>query len=348
MHIHITRRNFLKSSAAAGATLSMPSIARSQEARELIIVSFPGELQEPHRWLARRMEERHPGLSIKLVPSESQDVVAQIKAAQGYSPYDAMPNGEPPHLTAIKEGYIQQLDPAQVPNVGNLLPYFADKSQGYGVPVSYSLIGIAYNTELVKTPPQTWEDLWSPEYKGKVGIPRASSNLGLGVLVQAAKTFGGSEGNLEPGWQKLKELEPKIGRSPTQLLQMLEREEVAVAPIWNNEAASAAAKGLPIAFVKPAPGPIALISFMSAVTGSRYPELVNEWMNELLTPEYQAMAAGKRYIFGPTIEGVEISEEISAYAASVEEVAGFQTVDWSIIASQRGAIVEEFDRLFTQ
>ena len=47
------------------------------------------------------MEKRHPGLKIRLVPSESQDIVAQIKAAQGYSPYDAMPNGEPPHLTGI-------------------------------------------------------------------------------------------------------------------------------------------------------------------------------------------------------------------------------------------------------
>lgn len=347
MTLSTNRRRFLQSSAAFGAALALPGFARAQEAKELVIVSFAGSLQEPHQWLARRMEAKHPGLKIRLVPSESQDVVAQIKAAQGFSPFDAMPNGEPPHLIAIKDQYIEKLDAAAVPNSSKVVASLAEKSQGYGVPASYSLIGIAYNTDLVKTPPTRWEDLWNPEYKGQVGIPRASSNLGLGFLVAAARTFGGSEENLKPGWDKLKELEPKVGRSPTQLLQMLEREEIVMAPIWNNDAAGAAEKGLPIAFVKPQPGPIAVISFMSAVKGTRYPELVNEWMNEILSVEYQEMAAGAPYYFGPTIEGVAVPEAARAYnPASAEEVAALQSVDWSIIAPQRGAIVDEFDRLF--
>jgi quinol monooxygenase YgiN len=34
-------------------------------------------------------------------------LVATIKAAQGYSPFDAMPNDEPPHLIAMSERYIE-------------------------------------------------------------------------------------------------------------------------------------------------------------------------------------------------------------------------------------------------
>lgn len=343
----INRRHFMQTALVAGGSLALLGRASAQEQRELVIVSFAGSLQEPHQWLAKRLEEKHPGLVIRLVPSESQDVVAQIKAAQGYSPFDAMPNGEPPHMIAIADNYIEKLDAAAVPNAGKVFPSFMAKSQGYGVPASYSLIGIAYNSELVKTAPARWDDLWSAEHRGKVGIPRASSNLGLGFLVAAAKTFGGSESDLAPGWEKLKELEPKVGRSPTQLLQMLEREEIAVAPIWNNDAAGAAEKGLPIAFVKPAPGPIAVISFISAIRGTRHPDLVNDWMNEILSVEYQQMAAGAPYFFGPTVEGVEIPEAAKAYTPSTpEEVAALQSVDWSVIAPKRGAIVEEFDRLF--
>jgi putative spermidine/putrescine transport system substrate-binding protein len=253
----LDRRHFLAGSAALGAALASPGIARAQAARELIIVSFAGSLQEPHQWLARRMEARHPGLRIRLVPSESQDIVAQIKAAQGFSPYDAMPNGEPPHLIAQREGYIQRIDPGKVPNLANVFPDFVQKSAGFGVPASYSLIGIAYNEKMVPAP-KAWTDLWAPAYRGKIGIPRASSNLGLGVLAIAAKVFGGSEDNLEPGWAKLQELKPQVGRSPTQLLQMLEREEIAIAPIWNNDAAGGAAKGLPIKFAQPDPGPVAI------------------------------------------------------------------------------------------
>ena len=343
MTVRLTRRAALSGAAAA---LAAPA-AHAQAARELVIVSFAGQLQEPHAWLARRMEARHPGLRIRLVPSESQDIVATIKAAQGFSPFDAMPNGEPPHLIGIREGYIQPVQPAQVPNLAGVAPEFAARSGGYGVPASYSLIGIAYNEALVRTPPKAWTDLWNPEHRGKVGIPRAASNLGLGVLAVAAKAHGGSETNLDPGWAKLAELKPLVGRSPTQLLQMLEREEIAMAPLWNNDAAGAAAKGMPLRFVQPAPGPVAVLSFMSEISRTRHPELVREWMNEILSPEYQAMAAGAPYFFGPTVRGIAIPADARAYTPSTpEEVLRLQSVDWAAIAPVRGRIVEQFDRLF--
>ena len=343
----LIRRRFMQGAAGAALGAMAPMLARAQEARELVIVSFAGALQEPHQWLARRMEARHPGLRIRLVPSESQDVVAQIKAAQGFSPYDAMPNGEPPHLIGIRDSYIQKVDPKGLSNYANVFPEFIQKSRGYGVPVSYSLIGIAYNEKMVKTPPKAWTDLWKPEYRGKVGIPRASSNLGLGALAIAAKVYGGSEDNLEPGWAKLLELKPQVGRSPTQLLQMLEREEIAVAPLWNNDAAGAAQKGLPIRFVQPDPGPVAIISFMSPIAKTRHAGLVNEWMNELLSVEYQTMAVNAPYFFGPTIKGIAIPEAARPYTPSTAaEVLRLQSVDWSKIAPVRGKIVEQFDRLF--
>ena len=348
----LTRREFgrrVLAAGALGAVAGVPAIVRAQQARELVIVSFAGALQEPHRWLADRIEKRHPGLRIRLVPSESQDIVAQIKAAQGYSPYDAMPNGEPPHLIGIRERYIQPVRKELIPNYANVYPEFVTKSQGYGVPASYSLIGIAYNDKLIKTPPLAWTDLWRPEFKGQVGIPRTSSNLGLGVLAIVAKQFGGAEDNLQPGWTKLRELDARVARTPTQLIQMLEREEVAIAPVWNNDAATAADKGLPIKFVKPTPGPVAIISFMSEITNTRQQALVAEWMNDILSAEYQAFAANKPYFFGPTVRNVTVPEAAKPYTPSTPaEVLALQTIDWAKIAPVRGQLVEQFDRLFAQ
>ena len=343
---NLFRRQLLKGTAGVALGALVPGMVLSQDSRELVIVSFAGALQEPHQWLARRMESKYPGLRIRLVPSESQDVVAQLKASQGFSPYDAMPNGEPPHIIGMREGYIQKVDLKAVPNYDTVFPDFIKKSEGFGVPVSYSLIGIAYNEKMVKTAPKAWTDLWNPEYRGKVGIPRASSNLGLGALVIAAKVFGGSEDNLDPGWTKLQQLKPQVGRSPTQLLQMLEREEIAGAPMWNNDAAGAALKGLPIRFVQPDPGPVAIVSFMSAISKTRHPELVSEWMNGLLSVEYQTMAAKAPYFFGPTVKGIPIPEAARPYTPSTPaEVLRLQSVDWSKIAPNRGKIVEQFDRL---
>jgi putative spermidine/putrescine transport system substrate-binding protein len=331
--------------AGAGALVLARPVAAQD--RELVIITYGGKLQEPHRWLADRMEKRHPGLRIRLVPSESQDVVAQIKAAQGASPYDAMPNDEPPHLIGIRDGYVQKVKADRVPNYPNAFPEFSRKSQGYGVPATYSLIGLAYNTQLVKTAPASWTDLWRPEYKGLLGIPRASSNLGLGFLAIIAKLEGGGEEQLDPAFRRLKELRPVVGRSPSILTQLMERAEVGIAPLWNNGAAALADKGMPIRFVKPAPGPVAVISFFSEITGTRHPDLVAEWLNGILSVEYQAMAADRPYYFGPTVKGVAVPEAARPYTpATPEEVLRLQTIDWGKIAPARGAIVDRFDREF--
>jgi putative spermidine/putrescine transport system substrate-binding protein len=347
MPVTLDRRAFHRALLGAGAAVLAGGVPRSGRAqdRELIIISYGGQLQEPHRWLADRMEKRHPGLKIRLVPSESQDIVAQIKAAQGHSPYDAMPNGEPPHLIGIKEGYIDKVDPGKIPNYGSVYPEFVRKSQGYGVPATYSLIGLAYNTQLVKTPPTSWADLWRPEYKGLVGIPRASSNLGLGYLAITAKVFGGAEDRLDPAFAKTKELKPVVGRTPTALAQLMERAEIGVAPLWNNDAATLAEKGMPIRFVKPDPGPVAIISFFSAISRTRHPELVNEWLNDILSLEYQTRAADRPYYFGPTVRGISVPEAARPYTpATPDEVLRLQTVDWAKIVPVRGQIVDRFDR----
>lgn len=345
----LTRRKFGKGALALGtaAAVGFPSIIRAED-KELVVISYGGELQEPHRWLGDRMEARHPGLKVRLVASESQDIVAQIKAARGHSPYDAMPNGEPPHLIAMRDGYIQKRDDSKLSNLGNVYPEFLEKTNGYGVPATFSLIGIAYNEEMVTTPPTAWKDLWNEEYAGIRGICRTSSNLGLGTLAITSKIFGGTEADLEPAWQKLKELDPIAGRSPRILAQMMERGEIAIAPLWNNDAAVAENKGMPIRFVKPDPGPVAIVSVMSEITGTRHPDLVYEWMDGIISQEYQAMAADAPYYFGVTVKGVDVPEAAKPYTPSTpEEVLALQTVDWPNIVKVRPQLVERFDREFS-
>lgn len=344
MVARINRRSFVAGAAAAAGAVTYPGIVRAED-RELVIVSYGGDLQKPHQWLAKQMEARHPGLKITLVPSEDQDIVAKIKAARDYSPFDAMPNGEPPHLTGIRDGYIMPVKPETMPNYKKVIPQFLAKNGGYGVPATYTLIGLAYHSDMVKTPPKSWLDLWKPEYRGMIGIPRPTSNLGLGFLALAAKLHGGSESNLEPVYAKLKELKPIVGRSPVQLTQLMERQEVGIAPMWNNSTATLAERGMPIRFVMPDPGPVAIISFMSEVTKSRHPDLVHEWMNGIISPEYQTLAAASPFFFGPTIEGIAIPDAAKPYTPSTpEQVLKLQSVDWKLVVPNQGAIIDRFDR----
>ena len=182
----------------AAALLSMLPLAgcRSKSkvaSGELVVVSYPGDAQIPYRkFLADPFEKNHPGTPVRLVPSESEDVVAQIKAARGVSPYDVITLGVPRQISAVQEGWVEQTPRADLPNLSHVYPQFISACKDTGIPETYSLIGIAYNPDNVSAP-TSWADLWKPEYRGKLGMTTPASNLGFGVVVMTAKLAGGSE-----------------------------------------------------------------------------------------------------------------------------------------------------------
>jgi putative spermidine/putrescine transport system substrate-binding protein len=65
---------------------------------------------------------------------------------------------------------LQPLTAADIPNLAKLYPSVQEKftkdGKTYAAAFSLGQLGLAYRTDLVKTPPKNWLDLWNPEYKG--------------------------------------------------------------------------------------------------------------------------------------------------------------------------------------
>src|SRR5260370_7286454 len=80
---------------------------------------------------------------------------------------------------------------------------------------------ITYNTNLVKTPPTSWADLWKPSFKGKLAIPDISGTSGQQFLMAAARLNGGSVENIDPGFEAIKKLKPNIQMMYTQPDQII-------------------------------------------------------------------------------------------------------------------------------
>jgi putative spermidine/putrescine transport system substrate-binding protein len=318
--------------------------------KELVVISYPGEAQVPYRkFLADPFEKQHPGLSIRLVPSESEDVVAQIKAAHGVSPYDVITLGEPRQISAVQEGWIEQTPRADLPNLKNVYPEFIKDCRDSGVPETYSLIGLAYNPDKVPAP-TSWADLWNPAYRGKLGMTTPASNLGFALVIMAARLSGGSVQNLEPAWAKLHELGPfVVAPEPEQLAQLFERGEVSIAPMWNNDAAILASHGLHIKFVQPQPGGILVVSCMDVIKTSGLPQLARAFINEDISDQYQDHLAHAPWFFGPTDRNIKISPEAAPYMPTDE--AGLKStvhIDWQEAVKHRAEVIERFNREFSR
>jgi putative spermidine/putrescine transport system substrate-binding protein len=334
----------------AGSLIGCKSNSSKSAENELVVVSYPGDAQIPYRkFLADPFEKKHVGTSVRLVPSESEDVVAQIKAARGSSPYDLITLGVPRQITAVQEGWVEQTPVADLPNLSRVYPQFISACKNTGVPETYSLIGIAYNPDKVPAP-ESWSDLWKPEYRGKLGMTTPASNLGFGLVVMTAKLAGGSEENLAPAWPKLKELGPfVVAPSPEALAQLFERGEVSIAPMWNNDAAILALHGMKLKFVQPKPGAIVVVSCMDVVKNSAQQKLARQFLNDEVSKEFQSHLAQAPWFFGPTNMDVSIPSGSAEYMpTTVEGLQHSVYFDWDKAVLQRAEATEEFDREFSR
>jgi ABC-type Fe3+/spermidine/putrescine transport system ATPase subunit/spermidine/putrescine-binding protein len=319
----VTRRTVV-GALLGSAALAAPAVLRAQT-RELVMIGYGNEQDQPLVRAGQILGQRHPGVTLRVIGGLSAEALAQIKAARGNSPYDLAVMGSPAILNAVAEGVLEPLDFTKIPNAANVIPSFMPYGYNVGCPVVFEGIGIAYNRDTVKTPPATWADLWKPEFKGKVGMARPQSNLGLGVLAATAEAFGRPQDDMQFALDKWKELSPLVGRSPPLLQQMIERGEVDLAPLWHVNAALAAAAGLPIGYVKIAgPGPLMLptniVHFVNTAEPVR--ALVHEFTDILLTEEIQRMAGSAPIFFGTVRQGLDVPAEAKPYVpATAAELA---------------------------
>jgi spermidine/putrescine transport system substrate-binding protein len=74
----------------------------------------------------------------------------------------------------IRQGYVQKLDKANIPNAKNLNPKLLDvefdKGRNYSLTWQSGYAGIAYRKDKVGHELRTLDDLWKPELKGKIVV----------------------------------------------------------------------------------------------------------------------------------------------------------------------------------
>jgi ABC-type Fe3+ transport system substrate-binding protein len=346
--MRLTRRSVVGGLTAATA-LASPTVLRAAT-RELVMTGYGNDSDAPLIAAGEELSRRNPGVTLTVIGGLSSEALAQIKAARGNSPYDMGVMGSPAIVNAMAEDVLVPLDFSQIPNAANVIDKFPPYGYGVGQPIWFEGIGIAYDTTKISTPPTTWEDLWSGDYTGRIGMCRPQSNLGLGVLAATAEAFGEPQDAMTFALEKWAELDPLVGRSPPLLQQMIERGEVDLAPLWHVNSALAASAGLPIGYSKlTGPGPLMLptniVQFINTPDGTA--DLVHEFTDILLSPEIQSMANSAPIYFGTVVEGVETPEEAAPYVPSTpEELATTTSLDWPSFAPLRGETVEAFDRMF--
>lgn len=278
--------------AAASLLLSASAAAMAQSADPVEITFFiwagsnqgvvPTEVIEKYR-------AEHPNVTINILESNNTITYPKMVATHRTTPDDPLVHCGFFNIDSMTKGDVEgmwvPMDPARVTNMANLIPEYR-RPEDRGVPFQMSGIGILYNKDQVKEPPDSWADLWDPKNKGRVTMFDYDTRM----LSIAARLNGGDEKNPDPGFETWAENAANFRAlvdSNDAVKNLLVSGDAWMAPwftglsyVWINE-------GAPLGFAIPKEGAIAFPLYLAIVDGVDEAEkaVCEELINAILEPD---------------------------------------------------------------
>lgn len=339
----MTRRSFV--AAGLGAT-ALATRRGSAQGKTLVAATFPGTWNEAHRDILAPYFKKRSGAGVTQSIVLAHDQIARLVAARGgRAPFDVAMFDDPQVLDAVKQDLIVEYPAAKSPNWKELLPQYQDK---WGPKISMQVIGIGYNPKKISSPPRSWDELWDPKYKGRVGLTALNSQLGIAFLAELNRVKGGTETNWEPAFKALRELLPNVGAIGANLgayATLWQQEQVDIAPYNFNFVQTLKAKGVPVELAIPTTGLVGWHTSLHLVKNAAEPDLAVQYIDSDLAADVQAQMQKAPYDVIPTNGKVALAGPIVQVVAKThDELAKIRTIDWEKINPQRGALIDRFNR----
>jgi putative spermidine/putrescine transport system substrate-binding protein len=345
MTIHLNRRDLVHGAAALGAGFAIAPRAFAQS-KNLVAATFPGTWNEADRNVIAPAFKSATGAVVTQSIILGTDQVARLTAAKGSKPpFDVAFFDTPQVLDAVKDGLILEYPAAQSPHFKTLIPKFQDK---WGPKITMQVVGIGYNPKKISRPPKSWDELWEPKYKGRVGLTALNSQLGIAFLAELNRIKGGSETDFEPAFKALRELLPNVGAIAANLgayATLWQQEQIDIAPYNFNFVQTLKAKDVPVELAIPQTGAVGWETSLHLVANAQEPELAVKYIDIHLDPAIQGKLMLAPYDVIPTSSQVKLEGPITkSIAQSQDDLAKIRSFDWEKLNPQRGALIDRFNR----
>jgi iron(III) transport system substrate-binding protein len=229
------------------------------------------------------------------------------------------------------QGYLMKYDSP------HYLKYSAEyKDPGYWAAFAGFGICMAYNENLVKTPPQHWADLLNNRWKGRIGledINTAGSQYGQYYMLreELGKEF----------WQELLSLqEPKIYYKTTDLANALLAGEIDIAGEFSTNTVYSyrIEKGVPVQGIYPDEGIPFVVNLVAIINQTKHPEEAKIFFNFLLSRRGQEIMQTSNYKYSLQ-DGMKPIEGLPA----LDNLNILLPKNGAAYARKRGESIQEFN-----
>ena len=198
----------------------------------------------------------------------------------------------------IREGWVAPIDTGRIPNLGRQLPRFRDLAaipglvhagRVYGIPYTYSEMGLIYDRGQFDAAPDSIQALWDPRYRGKVlAYGGGGHNFSLAAQsLGAASPFRISERS----WPGLVDRLIALRRNvltfytrPEESVELFLRHEVALmfANYGTQQLQLLRQAGADVGYAIPREGALAWLDCWVITRGARDRELAHAWIDHML------------------------------------------------------------------
>lgn len=277
--------------------LLLAGLASAAQAAEKLVLytSQPTDQMKAVLDLFKKVE---PAIEVELFRSGTTEVMNKLAAefAAGAPQADVLLIADEVAMSQLaREGRLMPYPEAPVARFPK--SFYDPQMRWFGTKVITT--GIVYNTNLVKEPPKSWNDLLRPEAKGRVIMPSplysGAAVIHVGTLVEQPG-FGWSY------FEKLAQAGTLSARGNGAVLDAVAKGERAYGMLIDYMAFNAKAKGSPVDFVFPVEGVTAITQPVAILATARNVAAAKKFVDFQLSEAAQRQAVEQSYI--PAMEGI--------------------------------------------
>jgi len=329
-----------------GSTEDAGEAAAGSENVELVVTSFGGTYDEVfNKYVVEPFEAANPGVTVTLAPYTGVTKLSQ----GGGAGIDIVQLDDFDLIDAGQAGLLSELKDSEFEHWADLYPQAILKGSDeatYGLVNVFGAWGIAYNPDMIAKP-ESWNDLWAPELKGKVAL----MSQWIPDILLTAEAVGASADNMQPVWDAFKEITPSVAQYYSSFSapeSLFGTGQIAAAAWFDGRALAMKQSGSKMEFVIPQEGGVLIRSGLGVMKNSPNQEMAKKLIDFTLTTEAQQGFAAELF-YGPTNQTVELSADLQGQVVYGEEsLAKLIAPDWTTILPQREDWLTKWTEATTQ
>ncbi len=331
-----TRRHLLATCAAA--LLALPVSALAQGApTELKVLGFGGKLDQIFQSALVDFETAR-NVKFRFIPGSPPDNAAKVVATMAKPEYDMVLFDNLYYSLASARGALAKVDEKLATNYKDLDPRAVPEARD-GYTVGFYFTGLMYNpAEFAKrkwNQPQSWNDIFRPEFCNVLGLGSVQGSFGLNTLVMLA---GGDLNKMPQTIErvgKLKNCVSTLESNAAKLEEKTQTGDYLLSVAVSTRVPTLMKQGYPVKFLIPTEGTVIGYGTMAVVKGGPNEKIAHEAANSLLGPKAQKILMDEAF-YMPSNKTVPLSKDLVAYGfPSPDVVAKSVTVKGSVVVEER-------------